>query len=542
MYGKFQPLTLLFLVLGFAVLSGFSGGCSPEQYKADADKEVYQILDEKWEDEFGQKANYIISDSNTVSSPIDIPVEKVIPPSGVISLAEAVAIATKYNRNYKGRKEVLYQSALNLTGTRYQYALQWFGTIDGTYTDDKSGGDDVTIETSTGVNKTGLFLDGVIFNAGIAVDWLRFLTGDPRTTLGTILSGDVTIPLLGSGAGKVAQENLTQAERQVLYDIRTFNRYRKTFVVDIVAQYYNILENRDRVINTENNYDSLVESKKRLEIEVEAGSKALADVDEADQDVLRAENNLVGFQQRYERALDLFKVTLTLPTDADVVLDPNELKGLEEKGISHVDYTMEMAIETAQHWRLDLANSADEVEDAERKLVLFAEGLGVQLDITGGTDVSSPAKTKFDRLQFQKGTYSLGFAADLPFSRVSERNAYRNALITLEQTQRNYENDADIINLDVREALRDLKTKAEQYRIQKMALVLAQRRLDTQEMLLSIGQGSTRLLLEAESALLGAKNSVTSALVAHTIAKMGFYRDVGILQVKPDGMWETREQ
>ena len=241
MYGKFQPLTLLFLVLGFAVLSGFSGGCSPEQYKADADKEVYQILDEKWEDEFGQKANYIISDSNTVSSPIDIPVEKVIPESGVISLSEAVAIATKYNRNYKTRKETLYQSALSLTGTRYNYALQWFGTIDGTYTDDKSTGgtgrndyDDVTIETSTGVNKTALFLDGVLFNAGIAIDWVRFLTGDPRTTLGTILSGDVTIPLLGSGAGKARQETLTQAERQVLYDIRTFNRFRKSFVVDIV--------------------------------------------------------------------------------------------------------------------------------------------------------------------------------------------------------------------------------------------------------------------------------------------------------------------
>jgi len=26
--------------------------------------------------------------------------------------------------------------------------------------------------------------------------------------------------------------------------------------------------------------------------------------------------------------------------------------------------------------------------------------------------------------------------------------------------------------------------------------------------------------------------------VAHTIAKLSFFRDVGVLQVKPDGMWE----
>jgi outer membrane protein TolC len=550
MYGKFQPVTLLFFVLGFAVITGFAGGCSPEQYKADADKEVYKIIDDKWEDEFGVKANYIISDSNAVSSPIDIPVEKVIPPSGVISLSEAVAIATKYNRNYKSRKEVLYQSALRLTGTRYNYALQWFGTIDGTYTDDKSGGDDVTLETSTGVNKTALFLDGVLFNAGIAVDWVRFLTGDPRTSLGSILSGDVTIPLLGSGAGKWNQEDLTQRERQVLYDIRTFNRYRKTFIVDIVDQYYNILENKDRVINEKNNYLSLVESKKRLEIQVDAGAARPFDVDEAEQELLDAENDWVRAQQSYEGLLDQFKVTLTLPTDADIVLDPNELKALEDIGISQVDYTTEMAIETARQWRLDLANSADAVEDAERKLVLAAEGLGVQLDLTGdiggpgmpSSGISSAPKTKIERLQFHKGMYRLGFAADLPFSRVSERNAFREALITLEQQVRAYENDEDSIELGMRAALRDLKAKAEQYRIQQMALVLAQRRLDTQKLLISIGQGEVRLLLAAQTALLRAQNQVTSALVAHAVAKMGFYRDVGILQVKPDGMWETKEQ
>jgi len=547
MYGKFQPVKLLFCVVGIAVISYFTGGCSPEQYKADADKEVYQIIDEKWQDEFGVKANYIISDSNTVSSPIDIPVEKVIQPSGVISLKEAVAIATKYNRTYKSRKEELYSRALSLTGTRYNYAIQWFGTIDGTYTDDKSERDngdydDVTIGTSTGVNKTGLFLDGVIYNASIAVDWLRLLTGDPRTSLGSMLSGDVTIPLLGKGAGKEAREDLTQAERNVLYQIRTFNRYRKQFVVDIVAQYYNILERRANVINEENSYNRLIESKKRLEIEVGTGSKAPSDVDETEQDVLRAESNLVRARQIYEGALDEFKVTLTLPTDAEIALDPNELVALENIGISPVDYTPEMAIETARQWRLDLANSADAVEDAERKLILAAEGLGVQLDLSGGMDVDSPAKTKFDRLQFHKGIYSLGFAADLPFSRVSERNNYREALITLEQTLREYENDQDDIELNMRAAIRDLKTKAEQYRIQQMALVLAQRRKNTQEMLLSIGQGETRLLLEAEGAILSAQNSVTSALVAHAVAKLGFYRDVGILQVKPDGMWEANEQ
>ena len=64
------------LVLGVAGLLAL-GGCGPKNYKQDADERVYTILDEKWDPEFGSKANYRISD--TASSPNDIPAETTIP-------------------------------------------------------------------------------------------------------------------------------------------------------------------------------------------------------------------------------------------------------------------------------------------------------------------------------------------------------------------------------------------------------------------------------------------------------------------------------
>ena len=45
-------------------------------------------------------------------------------------------------------------------------------------------------------------------------------------------------------------------------------------------------------------------------------------------------------------------------------------------------------------------------------------------------------------------------------------------------------------------------------------------------------------MLESQDALLQAQNRVTEALIEHTIAKLTFFRDTGILQVRPDGMWE----
>ena len=549
MFCKFQlvlrrvvPVKLLCWVLGVAVILGFAGACGPEHYKADADKEVYKIIDSKWQDDFGIKANYMISDSNAPESPNDVEIAEMIPESGVINLQQAVEIATKFNRQYQSQKESLYISALGLTLTRHQYARQWFGTIDGTYTDNKSNGEDVELTTSGGVDQQSLFLDGVLFNIGIAVDWVRFLTGDPRTTLGSVLSGDVTVPLLGAGAGKVARENLTQAERNVLYRIRTFNRYRKTFIVSIISDYYGVLQARDRVDITEASYKRLIDSTNMLKMEVDVGKRAPSDVDEAMQDLLSAENNLIRGRQSYEQNLDEFKIRLSLPTDANIILDQNELTALEEIGISQPEYTEADAMEMALSRRLDLANTKDSLEDSARKLELAAEGLGVQLDLIGSSDVSSANKTGFDRLQFHQGTYSLAFGADLPFDRKDERNAYREALISMEQRRRSYDDEFENVKLDVRQAYRDLAETAETYRIQKMGLELARRRVEEQKMRLDTGRGVIRLLLETEDALVAAQNDLTGALVDHTIAKMSFFRDVGILQVKPDGMWEQRAQ
>ena len=539
MFCEFRPVTSLRWVLCAAAILGMLGACSPEHYKAEADEEVYKIIDSKWHDSFGQKTNYIISDSNIPPSPNDIQIEKAIPPSGVLSLVETVAIATTHNRNYQRQKEELYSKALFLTGERYKYARRWFATIDGTYVDDSVENDEFSLASALGVKQDFLLADGIEIGTSLAIDWARYLTGDPRTSLGSVLSASLAIPLLGAGAGKVALEELTQDERDVLYQIRLFNRFRKTFVVEIVNDYYGVLQQRDTVTNAENNYKRVLESKERLEMEAKAGRKTRVDVDEAQQDVLRAQSTLVQNQERYERTLDRFKIRLALPTDADIELDQNELKALEEIGISKPDYTLDMAIETALLQRLDLANTMDGIDDTLRKVVLAADGLGTQLNITGNIRYASPDETETDlqNLRFHEGIYNFGFDADLPFDRKLQRNAYRQALINLEDAQRTYDEAVDTVKLNVRDAYRDLQETADRYNIEKNSLELANQRVETNKLLLDAGRVSVRILLDSEDALLLAQNAVTAALVQHLDAKLSFFRDVGILQVRPDGMW-----
>ena len=529
------PSALLFWGLCIGAMMALAGGCSPERYKAKADKEVYGILKSKWKDDFGQMANYQVSDTTPTAADI----AKVIPPSGVLTLAQAVAIATQYSRDYRGQKESLYLSALDLTLTRYQYTRQWFGTIDAAYTS-QDGAEETLLDAQTGVNQNFLLGDGIQAGAALAVDWTRFLTGDPRTSLGSVLTASAAVPLLGAGAGRAARENLTQAERNVLYRIRSFNRYRQTFVVSIIDDYYRVLQQRNSVDIQQASNKRLVASTNQLRMEVEVGQRPAYDLGEAEQRLLSAEQALVSARQRYAQTLDSFKIRLALPTDANVALDANELRALEQKGITPLEYSEEDAIQMALDRRLDLANTRDGLDDVERKLVLAAKGLGTQLDLTASANVASTPETQVTRLRFHEGAYSLGLAADLPFDRKAQRNAYREALIAVQQQQRGYDEEVDQIKLNVRNAYRILAETAESYRIQKVGLKLAQRRVEVEKLSLQYGRGTVRLLLDSEDALVQAQNDVLGALVDHLIAKLSFFRDVGILQVRPDGMWEQK--
>ena len=529
----------------------FVGCQTPEQYVEDADKDVYSILDEKWQDGFGSKANYKISDGD----PNTMDAVSLIPSSGVLKLADAVGMATRYNRSYQSQKESLYRSALSLTETRNQYAFQLLGTVDAAYTydnfdqaydlaDEKPEAD---MTTSATLSRDFLIGDMMLISADLTTEWFRYLTGDPQTSLSSVLSATLSAPLWGTGAAKTAREELTQAERDVLYSIRSFNRYRQEFVVNIISDYYSVLQQEAGVKIQKDSYERLLVSTNQLRMEVEVGKTAAVDLGEAVQSELSAEQTLVTRTQSYERAMDEFKITLALPTDTNISLDPNELDLLETIGISQPEYSVEEAIEMALAQRLDLANVRDSLIDAERRLILAADGLGPQAELVVSADVRSydsgslPDTENVMRLRFHEGTYSMGIIADWPLNQTSQRNNYRRSLISVQQQQRDYDEQIDRIKLQVRDSYRNLVQTAETYRIQKIGMDLARKRLEAENINLQYGRGDVRRLLDSEAALVQAQDDVVSALVDHMIAKLSFFRDIGILRVKPDGMWEQVE-
>lgn len=511
----------------------------------------------------------------------------------VLSLEKALELAVKHNRQYQNQKEALYLEALSLTLDRHRYTPIFSGTGKGAYgrstrdveefgtmarlTQEAPGlinqlgaltgtpGDLLSAYgnlvheagAAAGLDRTNtnivderdvsggsdfgvdlLLKGGGRIAVNLTTNFLRFLTGDPRVDNASALVGSFTQPILRGGGRKVAAEQLTQAERDLLYQLREFTRFRQEFTVRICSSHYGILQDRDVARNNWQAYQSFIKNAERQRAFAEEGRLKQAELGRVLQAELSSENNWVGSVRRYKQSLDAFKIELGLSTDAQVILDDKELQDLAQRGIIHPQITPEEAVKVATTARLDLYTQRDELEDSGRRVEVAANELKPGLDLVVGGSFSSLDNNRFSQFDFNRARWDVGLDTDLPLERKSERNQYRGALIAHEQSVRELELAEDNVKLEVRNAWRELDQAKRAYEIAQQTVELNQRRVEEQDLLAELGQVIAQNQVDAQNDLNESMNNLTAALVGHTVARLEFWRDMGILFIKENGQWE----
>ncbi len=519
-------------------------GCTRAHYKKSADTDVYKIIQQKQEKLFGEAQPFTIERTPTdrISKlprafqplPGTEPPEGQSPegePPALLSLNEAVLLAIENSRDYQSNKEALYLNALSLTLERHQWQPLLSGSMSGKY--QKAGSDEAwAADSQFGVSQ--IFASGASLGISLGTNLLHFITGDPRDVALSALTATLTQPLWRGAGALVAEENFVQAERNVVYQIRSFLRYHKTFLVSVASSYYQVLELRAVVGNEWSNYQQLIGARERTEMMAQAGRLAEFQVDQARQNELSARDSWVHAVQQYRQSLDSFKITLALPTDSNVDVDAEELPRLQERGILHPEIAEDAAVRQALARRLDLVTARDQVDDARREVEVAANGLGADINLVASMAAPSDA-TRPTYFRFNNAAYSAGLDVNLPLDRVAERNTFRSALITLNSQQRSADLQGDQVKQQVRQDWRTLQEAKESYEIQRNSVVLAQRRVDSTTLLLQAGRAETRDLLDSQSSLLQAQNALVNALVNHTVARLDLWRDMETLGVTDQG-------
>jgi outer membrane protein TolC len=524
---------LLLLVL----LPWLLGACrSAGSWGEDADEEVYSILEERLV-QLGAQPDFTIDPpANPLRARLQAAESAGSAEPLTLDLVGALQVAAENSRDWQVQRELLFRSALALTLERWNFSVQESGTL-GAFA---SGiGFDRNTEVDGGLlsnlNLVKLLGIGTKITADIGINLLETLgNGDAWDAL-TRLSLNITQPILRGFGRDIVKEPLTQAERDVVYQARAYERFRRTFAVDVAERFFRVLERVDRLENEEANLANLARLRERNEALAEAGRLTDIQVDQARQDELSAEDRLVAVRRDLEAALDDFKFTLGLPIETVLVLEEGGLRRVEAWPALEAEIPEGEAVRLGLERRLDHATARDRVEDARRGVKVAADALRMGLDVSAaGTLVS--AGDEPDALRADDVDWIVNLDLDLPIDRIPERNAYRDALITLAERGRSAEESADRVTSELRDALRNRDAARASFRIQSGSVVLAERRVESAALNLVAGRASTRDVLEAQESLLSAQNTLAGALTDTILAGLFLYRDMELLEVTAGGI------
>ncbi|MCA1962390.1 MAG: TolC family protein [Prosthecobacter sp.] len=537
-------------------------GCTQGFYKKWADREVFGILKKKSSSVAG--ADDDVLQSITPPPPVNLAElekqadaadflgERAFVEQGarVLSLPDALNFAVHRNRTYLTRKERVYRSALALTETRQRFGPIADGrgsvSVAEAQRHQASVNDFVrtsSLSTDGRVGLTYLMKTGARLAMDLSTDFTRLFTGQASRVSDSLAAVTLTQPLLRGAGVLVAAEPLRQDERDVLYEIRDFTQYRKTFVVDITRQFLRTLQAREQARNRYIAYKASLGSLERDRALAEANLRSQSQLKQIEQGSITYERQWITAIRNYEDALDDLKITLGLPVTEKLVLDPDELKKLE---VIDPEGNLEAMIDTALITRLDLFNQRDRVYDTQRRVKIAHQATYPAVNALAGYSIGSPSVPNPTNsntsnaslgLNHRQRTLQGGLDIDLNLNTLPERNDLRAAQIDEQAAQRALELAEEELRGTIRADWRALQVARRQYDLAVKGLELSQKRLEIEEALMAEGQGTARDIVESQDRLIVARDLVISTMIDHNLARLQLWTDMGVLFIRKDASW-----
>ena len=218
--------------------------------------------------------------------------------------------------------------------------------------------------------------------------------------------------------------------------------------------------------------------------------------------------------------------------------------------IEPVKVDAQQAFEMALTNRLDIMNNRASLVDTWRLIQFNADALQSDLDVVFNADLATVGNNPV-KFRAPTGTMRVGLQFDAPFTRLLERNNYRQSLIDYQQDRRQLIQFYDGVQLGMRQLLRNMRQLEVNLEIQRRAVVIAIRRVDlTQEELneptappepgqpaSTLGPNAAINLLTALSDLRNTQNNFMSVWLNYYASRMRLHRETGVMQLDEQGQW-----
>jgi len=519
-----SPLWLLL----FGPLLAWSSGCA-SYFEGSTEEEGTRIEAEKREEVAQFRRDDLIDPRR--EGPVQLVEVSDVEGPDPLSLDGAIEIATAQNRDYQSRREALFLSALDLGVTRRDFLRPVFaGSVGWEFSD---GTDlDYSDVTSLSLGADYLLFTGgnLSLNSNLSMSNDSQLTGSNQST-----SGSNTLsfsqPLLQGAGHAIAFEGLTQAERNLLYQAREFELFRQQFVIDIIDDFYELLSQKQQLVNTRENIERQTFAYEQAQALFRLGRGDSLSVFRAEQSLLQAQDQLLNDEQAYRVAFDRFKIQLGLPTETSFDIEA------EFPAVNELSVGLDAAVEAALNNRLDLRTDRDQVIDRSRQVTIARDSVLPRFDLSASYTTSTDAETSLRGLDFhEEGVASVGLTLEIPFDRKQQRANLRSAEIGLSQARRDLDRREDEVVLEIRSSLGTLRQRRTQIEIGIREIGSLERSYEKATLEFESGLATNRDVTEAADELTAAQNNQLDRIVDHEIARLTLLRQLGLLFVEESGL------
>jgi len=447
-----------------------------------------------------------------------------------LTLNEAFQTAERTGSEFLANQEEYILSAIRLLQERHLWGPRFFNDTSFMLS---GSGDDGRFEHATDIINTLRATQRLPYGGSVEAQWIVSATDQlrRRVTEGYRQSSRVAlsanIPLL-RGAGMVAREDLIQAERDLIYQARSFERSRRSLLVSIAQDYFALLQQQSVIENQLRQIEGLERLQASTAAKVEAGRLRPFQKDLAENQVLRARASLAGQRERYILQLERFKTRLGLEIGTPLEIADLALE-VPAPAISQA-----AAADASLRYRLDLQNARDRLDDRRRAVKNARNELLPDLDIDGSvgipTDDDDP--TGGLAVEGEELDYSIGVTLGLPLDREIERLALRSRIIDLERARREYDDFRDDVIVNARSTVRNIDLSRFQLRLAEEQVVINERRLEDLNLR---DDTDPQSIVDAEAELNQALNARDQAITDLRTAVLNYLLSTGQLRVAADG-------
>ena len=456
----------------------------------------------------------------------------------MLTLQSALQAGTLHGRSLQDQRDRLYRETLSLLGVRRDFGVNLAGTVSYVFGENANG-------SRTGAGDLNLSASRILPTGGdlslsgsASVNRSSGTNGVDDTVYGSSVRLRVDQPLLAGAGYGISHENLTQAQRNLVYALRRFALERQDSAIALLEGFYALLLQRSVLENTRITVAQSSRLRERSEALFSVNRAPAIDVLRSQQQELSASNQLNRTEADYDSQIRRYLLSLGLSVERRPAI-----RG-DVPAVTAMVADETECIARALACRLDLRSVADGVADAERRLRQSKSWLRPDLDVYGTVTLSDSGAESFGDQELEE-TYEAGVTLELPLDKRDERDAVKLASLAHEAAKRGLQQKRDEVRLEVIDSFTRLRFLAGSVTIERQNIEIAERRARNAMLRFRSGELLNRDVVEAENELLAARNAYARVSVNYEVQRIKLLRNIGALDVRPDGTideLETGEQ